>query len=176
MNALEEVEWQLRAGVAARALHPSAPVGRPAKRVRIQPGWIGRRRLSQTGTVAGAAAVIVLVLVLATTGAGPGPSPALAATLQRLAKIAVGGPSLVPGQGQYLYVASVDYYSANVIGRGGIDCITYLLDHRQVWKAADGSGLLRDTTGPGSYTSNGDQSVCRSMHIQAATATETSNT
>ncbi len=105
----------------------------------------------------------VLLVGLVAPGSDSGPSGAAAATLQRLARIAANGPSLVPGPGQCLYVESDDYYSANQIGRAQRDCITYSTDRRQVWKAADGSGLERDTEGPSTYTSTHDEAVCRAM-------------
>ncbi len=94
---------------------------------------------------------------------------------QGLTRIGASGPSLVPGAGQYLYVASVSDWSVNAIGRGGRDCITYAVDHRQDWTAVDGSGLERDATGPSTYTSLRDRAVCLSMHLHATTRGGTSN-
>jgi hypothetical protein len=107
-------------------------------------------------------ALCLLVAVLAGSGPEPGPSLAVAQALERLAQIAADGPSLVPGPGQYLYIESRNNYPtyADV---GHQTCVTRATDHRQVWIAANGSGLLRDTTGPSVVTSASDRLICGAL-------------
>lgn len=173
MNALEDIERQLRASVAARDPEQSgAPLADGAGDGHRMPSrWSGGRwRLTAAAALALAIAGVVLLVGFVGPGASPGPSGAAAATLERLARIAASGPSVVPAPGQYLYVESDNYYSANQMGRAQTDCITYAADRRQVWKGADGSGLMRDTTGPSRYTSGHDRSVCRAMKAHRFTA------
>jgi hypothetical protein len=132
-----------------------------------------RRWRTRTAGLAVAAAVCVVVIGLAGSGSDTGPSPALAAAFGRLAHIAASGPSLVPGPGQYLYVDSKNDYPSEAYA-GHQVCITYATDHRQVWIAADGSGLLRDTTGATRFTSPGDRAVCNSMKPSPLTPSGTS--
>jgi hypothetical protein len=126
-----------------------------------------RRWVPRSVAVGVALAAALVIFALVGTGSGTGPTPALAAALSRLAQIAAHGPSLVPGPGQYLYVDSEDDYSANAIGRGTRDCVTYAPDHRQVWIAADGSGLLQDHSGKSTFTSSRDRAICADMHVRA---------
>ncbi len=120
-------------------------------------GWLPR-----SVAVGLALAVCFVVIELLGSGTGTGPSPALAATFERLARIAASGPSLVPGPGQYLYVDSDQRYSATG-SNGGAGCITYALIHQQAWIAANGSGLVQATIGPSSFTSASDRTVCAKM-------------
>jgi hypothetical protein len=138
----------------------------------------GRRRygwLPRSVAVGLVLAGCFVAIELLGSGTGTGPSPALAATLGRLARIAANGPSLVPGPGQYLYVDSDQHYSATA-SNGGAGCVTYALDHRQVWIAADGSGLMQDTIGQSTYTSVSDREVCAKMHLLADGVPGTSRT
>ncbi|MGH2914320.1 MAG: CU044_5270 family protein, partial [Solirubrobacteraceae bacterium] len=121
-----------------------------------------------------ALAACIAVVELVGSGAGTGPSPALAAALGRLASIAASGPSLVPGPGQFLYVDSTDDSASIAVGRHRA-CISYAPDHRQVWIGADGSGLLRDTTGITTFTSPSDRALCLSMKISPSSRRGTSN-
>ena len=93
---------------------------------------------------------------------------------RRLAQIAASGPSLVPVPGQYLYVDSQNDYSGTAVS-GQQECVTRATDHRQVWIGANGSGLLRDTTGPTMVTSAGDRALCLSMKPSPLTPSGTSN-
>jgi hypothetical protein len=120
-----------------------------------------------------AVAVCAVVIELAGPGSDTGPASALAAALGRLAQIAASGPSLIPGPGQYLYVDSENDYSADA-STGQTSCITYAADQRQVWIAANGSGLLQDTTAPPMFTSASDRAICSSMKPSPLTASGTS--
>jgi hypothetical protein len=117
-------------------------------------------------------AAVILGVGLTNLGGTPGPTPAAAAALQRLARIAASGPSLVPGAGQYLYVRSVSDYPA-IDGDNG--CVSYAVDHRQVWIAADGSGLLRESGATPTFTSPADQALCQKADPTLSNATGTSN-
>ena len=181
MNAIEEIERQLRDSVAARK--PSSagsaaetPATTPDAHSSRTPPWAARRRPMQFAALLLATAGVVLVLGLTTSGPASGPAPAVAAVLERLARIAATGPSLVPGPRQYLYVDSMSSYpSIAVAGGREKACVSYAVDHRQVWIAANGSGLLRETTGPNTYTSPSDRALCLSMTSQASSAGGTSN-
>lgn len=175
MNALEKIERQLSESVAARAHNhtsgmPQAPRrARHARAATVQP--LLRRRPAQLA-LAVALAAVLLVVGLTSFGATPGATPAAAATLERLARIAASGPSLVPGPGQYLSVRSVsDYPSTN----GDNGCVWSAVDHRQVWIGADGSGLLRDSTGPLAFTSPADQALCQKADRSLNSDSRTSN-
>ena len=121
----------------------------------------GRRWWRRAAMATAAALACVLVVELAGgSGSDTGPADAIAAALSRLATIAANGPSLVPARGQYLYVDSRNHYASIAAGRGA-PCVTYTPDHRQVWIAADGSGLDQDTEGTASYTSPRDQRSAR---------------
>jgi len=160
MNAIEAIEEQLRRSVAA--LNPSTSAA-PAEPRRLARRAFARRMATRrpvtiaTATVAAAA---VLGVSLLSSGPAAGPSPAVAAVLQHLARIAARGPSLVPGAGQYLYVDSVNDYPTIQMLRHGPGCIAYGTQHRQVWVAADGSGLLRESSGPATFTSAHDRALC----------------
>jgi len=132
------------------------------------PRWVPR-------SVAVVIALVACFVAIELAGAGSdtGPSPALAAALGRLAQIAATGPSLVPGPGRYLYVDSENFYPADAIGRGQ-ECVTYAPDHRQVWIAANGSGLLEDTTGQTTFTSPSDRAICTTMHLASQASRGTS--
>jgi len=126
--------------------------------------------------LAGVLGAALLVVGLTNLGGAPGATPAAAAALERLARIAGSGPSLVPGPGEYLYVRSVSDYPAVIEGgRGQTPCVSYAVDHRQVWIAADGSGLLRESTGPTTFPSAADQEHCQAVAPKLASASGTSN-
>jgi hypothetical protein len=130
----------------------------------------------RTVALVAAVAACLLVVDLVGTGSETGPSSAAAAALERLARIAANGPSLVPGPGQYLYVDSINDYPAIAAGRTpSSSCTTYATDHRQVWIGADGSGLLRETTGPTRFTSAADRALCLAMKPSPLTPSGTSN-
>ena len=111
---------------------------------------------------------------LGNVGTGSSPPPAVAAALQRFARIAGSGPSLVPKPGQYLSVSSVSDY-ASIAQAGKSSCVSYAVDHRHVWIAADGSGLLRDSSGPTTYPTPGDRARCRTSPRSSAVRDPISN-
>ena len=131
---------------------------RAAAEERTGPPRVRPRRLPRLRVVAiAAAAVGVAVLVLAVFGWGgspAGPSPAAAAVLDRLARLISAQP-LAPQPGQYLYVESRSEYPA-FAG----NCETLAVDHRHLWIGADGSGLLREITGPEHFSSSSDRATC----------------
>jgi hypothetical protein len=175
MNAIEEIEARLRRSVAA--LNPSS-ADPPAERRRWPSNarWtVARWGAARAVVVAAVAAAVLLVLGLPSSGPAAGPSPAVAAVLQHLARIAARGPSLVPGPGQYLYVDSMNDYPAIAVSPRGQGCIAYATDHRQIWVAADGSGLLRETSGPSTFTSASDRALCLSTRPRITSAGGTSN-
>jgi hypothetical protein len=114
-----------------------------------------RRLMLAVGGAAAAAAVALTVVALLPAGSG-GPSPAAAAVLNRLARLVAAQP-LTPQPGQYLYVESRSEYPAFA---GGTACETVAVDHRQIWIGTDGSGLIRDTTGPQRYSSPAAKAAC----------------
>ncbi|MGO9955181.1 MAG: CU044_5270 family protein [Solirubrobacteraceae bacterium] len=180
MNAIEEIERHLRASVAARKPNSAgSPVElqgrRRGARASKATSLRTRRRSIQAAAVAVAIGGVVLSLGLVASGPAPGPSPAVAAVLERLARIAASGPSLVTGPGQYLYVDSMSDYAAFAVGGRGKACISYATDHRQIWIGSDGSGLLRETSGPSTYTSPSDRAYCLSMTPPPTSAGGTSN-
>lgn len=174
MNAIDEIERQLSDSVAARANDDAQPLlsARPKRASRLgAQRWLSRRP-AQLGV--GIAFVGVLVVLgLTSFGSTPGPTPAAAAALQRLARIAAAsGPSLVPASGQYLYVRSVSDYPET---DGDNGCVISAVDTRQSWTAADGSGLLRDSTGATTFTSPADQAHCQKADPTLDTAPGTSS-
>ncbi len=145
----------------------------------LAPGPSRRRRSARAWRLRGAlltAALAIAVLAVWPFGSGGGPSvsPALAATLHQLARIAAGGPSLVPQAGQYLYVASTGSGQSDAIA-GGKECVTYAPELRQVWIGANGSGLLREGFGPATFTSASDRALCAAMPKGAISPPGTSN-
>lgn len=169
MNAFDEIERQLSESVAARAQDDAGKLlGEPIKpRRRTLVRW----RPAQFA-LGGALAAVVLVAVLVGFGAGPGASPAAAAALERLARIAASGPSLIPGPGQYLYARSVSDFQAHM---GGGGCVASAVDHRQTWVAADGSGLIRESFGPAEFTSSADRALCESAGTTSDSASGPTN-
>jgi hypothetical protein len=175
MNAIEEIEAQLRRSVAA--LNPS-PGPAPAEPRHWASGAFPRRlgtRRSVTIAAATVASAVALAVGLLSSGSAVSPSPALAAVLQHLAQIAANGPSLVPGPGQYLNVDSIGRNASFGGLADGKTCIAYGIDHRQVWTAADGSGLLRDTSRPATFTSPEDRALCLSKEPKTEFSAGTSN-
>jgi len=92
-----------------------------------------RRRIVLAGAIA--AAGLAVAGVLGFRGGGLTPSPALAATMDRLAKIAAAGAwGDMPGPGQYLYTKSAGAYGSGAVR----------VDHRQIWFPSSGQILLSD--------------------------------
>jgi hypothetical protein len=177
MTALDQIERQLRDSVAARAATDAAPARSSTRSARGTAGrWsLPRRRPLLLAAAAVVIAGVLLALGLTDAGTGSGPSPAIAAVMNRLARIAASGPSLAPKTGQYLSVRSVSDYPAIIGTTGRTPCVTYAIDHRHVWIAADGSGLLRDTTGSTTYPTPSDRALCASIIHRPSTSGETSN-
>jgi hypothetical protein len=175
MNAIEAIEAQLSRSVAA--LNPDSGAPSTVKPRRSAPGALRHTLRMRTATLAAAGVIagIVLALALLSSGSAVGPSPAVAAALHNLARIAARGPSLVPGAGQYLYSDSIGRNAAFGGLVDGSTCIFYGVDHRQVWIGADGSGLLRETAGPATFTSPGDRALCLSRAPKAEFSAGTSN-
>jgi hypothetical protein len=119
---------------------------------------IRRRRLPRLRVMAIAAtavaAAVIVLSVFGWSGSPAGPSPAAAAVLDRLARLIAAQP-LTPQPGQYLYVESRSEYPSF-----GGNCETLAVDHRQIWIGTDGSGLIRQTTGPEQFSSPADQAAC----------------
>jgi hypothetical protein len=146
---MSDVESRIRAGLGAIDPLPRGSKGdwrdvlgrvdRPKHR---------RRWALALGGVAAVAAVLIAVLVLLPTGSG-GPSPAAAAALDRLARLVAAQP-LTPQPGQYLYVGSEAENAAYMESRIGA-CETLVPQRRQIWIGTDGSGLIRETSGPGHW-------------------------
>lgn len=175
MNALERIERQLYESVAARAHDDTERVLGAARATQRRRAATARRLLRRRPAqlvLAVALAGVLLVVGLSNLGSTPGPAPAAAAALQRLARIAAAGPSLVPGPGQYLYVRSVSNYPAF---DGTTGCVSYAVDHRQVWIGANGSGLLRESGGPATFTSPTDAELCQKADPTGNTASGPSN-
>lgn len=93
-------------------------------------------RFALAGGVA-VAGLAVAAAVLGLQGGGLTPSPALAATMDRLGRIAEAQDwSGLPGPGQYLYTRSEGAFASY---SGGVD-----VDHRQIWFPSSGRLLLSD--------------------------------
>jgi hypothetical protein len=82
---------------------------------------------------------------------------------------------LVPGAGQYLYTHSEGRGAAFGGSASGKECVTYSTGQRLLWVAADGAGLLREQSGPNTFTSAKDRAVCASMRMTRTSGTGTSN-
>jgi hypothetical protein len=175
MNAIEEIEAQLRRSVAALNPSSSAEPAKPRRRARNASARRMATRRPVTIATAAVAAAVVLAVSLLSSGSAAGPSPAVAAVLRHLAQIAARGPSLVPGPGQYLYVDSVNDYPSIQMVAHGTGCIAYGVDHRQIWIAADGSGLLRETSGRSTFTSAHDRALCLRAESKSELGAGTSN-
>ena len=87
-----------------------------------------------------------------------GPSNAAAAVLNRLAN-RVAAQSLTPQPGQYLFVGSEAENAAFQESPIGA-CETLVPEQRQIWIGTDGSGLIRETSGPGHWV---NPATCRQM-------------
>jgi hypothetical protein len=127
---------------------------------RRRPGRVGRRRALHLRALlipAGAIVATVAVLLVLTLGGSPtGPSPAAAAVFRRLANL-IATQSFTPHRGQYLYIDSRSVYPTIT---GSSNCETFAVTHRQIWIGANGSGLLRETTGRAHYASAADRAAC----------------
>ncbi len=174
MNALKQIERQLSDSVAARAYDDTQQLLGTERTSHARATAARRLLRSRPGQLAFVVALAGLLVAVGLTNlsSSPSPTPAAAAALQRLARIAAAGPSLVPGPGQYLYVRSVSYYPA-VDGDNG--CVSYAVDHRQVWIGTDGSGLLRESTGPATLAPGADEALCEKTDPQVQGASGTSN-
>jgi hypothetical protein len=119
-----------------------------------------RRRwaLAVAAVTAVAAAVIAVPALLPSGTGGPGNA---AAALDRLANL-VAAHSLTPEPGQYLYVAQEEENGA-YIGSPIGSCETLAPERRKIWIGTDGSGLIRETSGPGRFSSAADRALCRRM-------------
>lgn len=129
-----------------------------------------RRRPVQLALALALAGVLAGV-GLTNIGVAPSATPAAAAVLQRLARIAASGPSLVPGPGQYLSVRSVSDDQA--LYSGG--CVSSAVERTRTWIAANGSGLVRDSIGPPEFTSAADQALCQTAAPTLNATSGTSN-
>jgi hypothetical protein len=128
-----------------------------------------RRRLRVAFGVAGACAAVLVVLALGTGSSAP--SSALAAALQRLARVAENqSPVVAPRPGQYLYVDSYNNSEADAYGDGR-QCQTFNPTHRQIWIGSDGAGRLLETTGPTSFPTPQDRITCQQMHAVGSPGT-----
>ncbi len=107
-----------------------------------------RRWAFAVGGVAAVTIVVVAGVALLPVGSG-GPNDAAAAALNRLAGLVAAQP-LTPQPGQYLYVASKEENAAFEESPIGA-CETLIPDQRQIWIGTDGSGLIRETSGPGHW-------------------------
>ena len=88
------------------------------------------------------------VLATGTDGAQP-PARTLASGQTR---------AVTANQGRYLYMSSNQMNAS--VSRG---CTELVPDYRQRWIAADGSGLIRDTTGLSSFPSARDRASCKKI-------------
>lgn len=121
-------------------------------------------------------ALIAVAVILPWPGSrGEGPAPAVAAALARLSRIAASGPSMVPKAGQYLSVRSVSDYATIADGKSGEECLSHAIDHREVWIAANGSGLLRESSGPATFPTAVDRIRCQSIARGSTAASGPSN-
>ncbi len=157
-----------RATLARAIADATPPVSHPRRR---HTTGVWRRR---GALVTAAVAIAVVVVWPFGAGGGPSVSSALATTLNRLAQIAASGPTLVPHRGQYLYVASASNQETDAIVNGK-ECVTHAPERRQVWIGADGSGLLRESSGAATFSSIADQSLCQAMPKGAISQPGTSN-
>jgi len=129
-----------------------------------------RRPLLVRAGLAGAVAVaIVVVVALSGSGAPETPATAAAAVLNRLANIAASQPWAYPKAGQYMYTYSVEAYGNDTI-IGGTECSVLSPEHRQIWIAPDGSGMIRESFGRGSFTSAADRRICAAHGLLGSTA------
>jgi hypothetical protein len=167
-DAGEDTITAARAALTRATAATARTAGRPRRRHTAH-AW----RLRGALVIAVLASALVAAWLLG-SGGGPSVSPALAATLNRLARIAASGPSLVPQGGQYLYVASASNQESDAVANGK-ECVTYAPEGRQVWISADGSGLLRESFGTATFTSPADQSLCQAMPNGSISQPGTSN-
>jgi hypothetical protein len=69
-------------------------------------------------------------------------------------------------------VRSVDDYPAFA---GDSGCVISAVQHREVWIGADGSGLLRESSGPPTFSSPADQANCQKASSDVLGTAGTSN-
>ena len=130
------------------------------------------RRLALGGGVAVAALAVGL---LGVAGGGVAPQSALAATMNRLARIAASQDwSGVPGPGQYLYTETVgaygDSYSASTQ-----TCAYDQLTHRQAWVGSDNFIEARGPVSSKQLTSAGTAAECAALGIHDASSLDVNN-
>jgi hypothetical protein len=120
------------------------------------PGAVHRRRwtLAVVAVAAVVAAVIAMLALLPTGNGGP---TAAAAALNRLANLIAAQP-LTPRRGQYLYIRSRSDYGAY-----DGNCVVQTPQRREIWIGPNGSGRIRESDGPGRFTSRADRATCRQM-------------
>jgi hypothetical protein len=139
---------------------------------------VGRRvwRLRAAVAVAVGCVGIVIAGTLGSPTASSPPS-ATAAVLEQLARVAASQAwTGTPGPGQYLYTKSESLTEADTLGPGGRDCVVRLLQHREIWIAADGAGAIRETDNHGRFTSANDRAMCRLDHITNPDSQDSSGT
>jgi hypothetical protein len=176
---------QLRAHDPARALPPLTITERVAIRERIvaaQPAHTkthgaARRSLhrkQRRRRIALAAGLTIVGVALAgvfgshTTTA---PQSALAAQMDRLARIAAGQAwTGIPGPGQYLYTDSKGVTTLTMDGRGGRICHIQQLVERKSWIATDGAGAIGQTLNRGFFSSPQAKAGCAAAGITDPTA------
>jgi hypothetical protein len=135
---------------------PAGREGRSARRGRYRPRLVA-------GLAAACVAAAVVVLVLGTGSTSP--PGAVAAMLERLAKLAEAqSPVNAPRAGQYLYVDSLQANNVFTDAGSGRECTTLVPEHRQIWIRADGAGRLLESTGQATPVSPHDRTTCRQIH------------
>ncbi len=185
MPDLTEALDQLSAHDPARRLPPLAITERVAIRDRIvaaQPAQTAthaaaRRSLhhkQRRRRIALAAGLVAVGVVLA--GAfgfhtAATPPNALAAQMNRLARIAVGQAwTGIPGPGHYLYTDSKGITTLITDGRGGRICQIQQLVERKSWIATNGSGAIGQTLDRGFFASPQMRAQCAAAGITDPTA------
>ena len=137
---------------------------------RGRPG--GRRRLVALTATTAAAVVAATGLTLAalsghhSPGAGglPAGNTAAARLLDKIATVAARQPRLTVRDGQYMYIASEDRWSATYVSGGGQRTIVEPLHKREIWLSVSNlckPGLLIDPSpGPATKLNDGAGSSC----------------
>jgi hypothetical protein len=153
----------IRAARAALEDVIAAPPPRPSRR---RPS---RVLLVRATLAAGLAGVILTVVSVSGPGAPDAPANATAAVLNRLARVAASQPWAYPKAGQYMYTYSVEAYDDDTI-LSGAECVVLSPEHRQIWIGPDGSGMIRESFGRGTFTSAADRRVCAAHGLLGTTA------
>lgn len=148
--------------VMAADLRAPRRIARRAQRPhRLRRAHRERRTFIQVTLAAAVAGVLVAVVALSGSGTPEAPTSAAAAVLNRLAVVAAAQPWAYPRAGQYMYTYSVEAYSQTDEDTG---CSVIPPEHRQIWIAPDGSGMLRESFGRGAFTSAADRHRCAQHH------------